>query len=319
MRRLALVSVAIVVAAGCGGGNDVPPLAAGRFLASSQSITPRVQLFAEPVLARVDVIVDRERFDPERIRVAGKFAPYEPEGAVVRTRSDDGRFTHLRFDIKLRCLTYACLPEVGGGPPEVLPGGIPPPVESQGGGFGERKSVDLEPARVVYDDPKGKPRTLRNVHWPTVQSVSRLNFGDTDVTGIGFPFEASVSPFPELSYRVAPTALGAGLLLGALALLLLPLVLFVRALRREDPVDEEGPPELSPLEQALALVAWARERPEQERREALEALAVELETSGTPELEAATRRLAWSARAPSKEAMDELVETVKEEARGTAV
>ncbi len=317
MRRLALI-VAVIVAAGCGGGDDVPPLPAGRFVASNESITPRVQLFAEPVLARVDVIVDRERFDPERIRVAGKFAPYEREGEVIRTRSDDGRFTHLRFDIPLRCLTYACLPEVGGGPPQVLPGGIPPPVESQGGGFGERKSVNLKPARVLYDDPEGKPRTLRNVHWPTVQSVSRLNFGDTGVTGIGFPFEASVSPLPDLSYRIAPRVLGAGLLLGALALLLLPIVLVVRVLRREEPVEEEVHAELSQLETALALVVWARERPVAERREALEALAVELEASDSAELEARTRRLAWSAPAPSTEAMDELVETVKE-ADGTAV
>jgi hypothetical protein len=310
MRRLAALSALLVLAAaGCGGGADVPALQEGRFLAASESITPRVQLFAEPVLARVDVIVDRERFDPDRIRLAGKFEPYEREGAIVRTRSDDGRFTHLRFDVTLRCLTYDCLPEVGGGPPEPLAGGIPPPVESQNGGFGERKSVDLEASRILYDDPAGKPKVLRNIHWPAVQSVSRLNFAETQVTGIGFPFEASVLPLPELSYRVPPPVLGAGLLLGALALLLLPAALVVRAVRRKEPEAEEQAPELTPLEKALALVTWARERAVEERREALEALAVELDDD---ELVAETRRLAWSPVTPTPAAMDELVETVRE-------
>jgi len=305
-----------LLAAGCGGGGDAPALPEGRFIATSQSITPRVQLFADPVVARVDVIVDRDHFDPELVRVAGNFKPYEREGEVVRTRRDLGRYTHLRYEFTVRCLTYACLPKVGGGPPQVQPGGLPAPVGSQGGGFGERKTVKLKAARVLYDDPEGSTRVLRNVAWPAVQAVSRLNFGDTAVTGIGFPFEASVTPLPEASYRVSPALLGAGLLLGALALLALPAILVVRTLRREPPPMVEEEPELTPLERALELVGWARERSEAERRESLEALAVELELESS-ELTDDARRLAWSSTAPPPAAMGDLVESVRE-ASGTS-
>ena len=109
-----------LLAAGCGGGGDVAALPEGRFVATSRSITPRVQLFADPVVARVDVIVDRDHFDPELVRVAGNFKPYEREGEVVRTRRDLGRYTHLRYEFTVRCLTYACLPKIGGGPQPIL-------------------------------------------------------------------------------------------------------------------------------------------------------------------------------------------------------
>ena len=64
--RLVGVGALVVVASGCGGGGEVPPLPEGRSLAVTQSLTPDVQLFAEPVVARVDVLVDGERFDPDR-------------------------------------------------------------------------------------------------------------------------------------------------------------------------------------------------------------------------------------------------------------
>jgi hypothetical protein len=306
-----LLAASALLTSGCGGGGDAAPLPEGRFIAASHTISPRVQLFAEPVVARIDVIVDRSRFDPDLVRVAASFAPYERQGEVLRGRNDVGRFTHLRFSYTLRCLTYDCLPLVGGGPPQSQPGGIPSPPGSQGGGFGERKTVELERARVVYDDPAGRARILQNVTWPPIQSVSRLNFGDTSVTGVGFPFEASVTPLPKLSYRVAPVLLGASLIVAALALLVLPAALVVRALRHE-PVVEDRTPELSPLEKALHLVEWARDRTDAARREALEALAVELEAVGSYELMETTRRLAWSPTAPSPEAVDAVARSVRE-------
>ena len=310
MRPLAVAAATLIalVGSGCDGGEDVPPLPEGRFVTASQSIAPDVALFAEPVVARVDVIVDRDRFDPAFVRVAGKFEPYEQDGEIVRTRNDQGRYTHLRYEFTLRCLVYDCLQEIGGGPPEVQPGGLPPPHYS--GGFGERKTVALAPARVLYDDPEGETQVLRSVPWPPVQSVSRLNFGDTDVTGIGFPFEASVIPLPTLSYPISPPVLAAGLLLGALALLALPAVLVTRSLRREPPAAPTEP-ELSALEKALLLVEWARGRSDAERREALEALAVELDVEESA-LASHARKLAWSRARPAPEAADELVRSVRE-------
>jgi hypothetical protein len=310
MRALAALAAGLaVLAAGCGGGDEVQPLPEGKFLAATQSLTPKVALFAEPVRARIDVLVDTERYDPDLLRIVSDFEPYEPEGDPVRTRRDQGRYAHLRFEYTIRCLVYECIQEIGGGPPEVQPGGLPPPVSQQGGGFGERKTVQLKAAGLVYDDPEKGEERIRSISWPVIQSVSRLNLGDTNVTGIGFPFESSVTPLPEATYRISPTVLGAGLLVGSLALLAFPAVLAVRALRKEPPPVEEPEPELVPLERALLLVEWACERGEQERREALEALAEEL--TEEDELTAVARSLGWSRSEPTPEAMTGLVASVR--------
>ena len=164
---------------------------------------------------------------------------------------------------------------------------------------------------MVYDDPEPGVERIGTVSWPPIQNASRLNMGDTNVTGIGFPFEASVTPLPAANYRVAPLALGAAFVLGALALLALPATLVVRQLRRKPVPVEEPEPELTPLERALQLVERSRDRPDGERREALESLAYELDGDGS-ELTGQARRLAWSPREPAPEAMTELVESVKE-------
>ncbi len=262
----------------------------------------------------MDVIVDGDRFDPDRIKVVPSFDPYEEHGDPVIERRDAGRYTHLSYEYTLRCLVYDCLQEVGGGPPQIQPGGIPPPPSAQGGGFGERNTTRFDAARVVYDDPDEGEQTIQNVQWPEVQSVSRLPYTDVSsggVGGIGFFFNADVTPLPEATYRISPNLLGASLLLGALALLAFPALLVVRTLRREEEVVVVEEPPLPPLERALALVEWARFRPEPERREALEALAVELDVEESP-LARDARRLAWSPPAPLPQAMTELVELVRE-------
>ena len=69
---------------------------------------------------------------------------------------------------------------------------------------------------------------------------------------------------------------------------------------------------MTPLERALALVEWARDRENgAERREALEVLAVELEAVESPGLAESARSLAWSPVSPSPEAAAALVETTR--------
>jgi hypothetical protein len=71
---------------------------------------------------------------------------------------------------------------------------------------------------------------------------------------------------------------------------------------------------LPPLEQALLLIEWARNRVDGEgRRKALEALAFELDAGGREELAGSARRLAWSRGSPSPEAADELVGAVRDD------
>jgi hypothetical protein len=308
-----VVACLALLAAGCGGEGDVPPLPEGRSLAVEQSLTPDVQLFAEPVVARVDVLVDGERFDPSRVRVAGFFDPFELDGEVARERRDQGRYTHLRYEFTLRCLVWECLPHTDdpGATPVSVGGDVqrPPPV----GGVRDRRTHKLRAARVLYDDPQKGTQRVSNVTWPEVVSVSRLNFSDRDVSVLGFPFEASVTPLPEASYRFPPTLVGIGLVVAALALLALPAGLVVRSFRRQPaPVVEMEEPELAPLERALRLVEWACEGEPAERREALEVLAGELEAEDRADLAEDARRLAWSRESPSPEAAVQLVQRVRE-------
>ena len=79
-----------------------------------------------------------------------------------------------------------------------------------------------------------------------------------------------------------------------------------------------GGPTGTPLERALALLAWAHARGDETlQRKALERVAGELHVE-TPvpevdELSRTARELAWSARTPE----DDEVETFSERARGT--
>ena len=70
---------------------------------------------------------------------------------------------------------------------------------------------------------------------------------------------------------------------------------------------------MSPLERALALVEWASRRPSvDERREALEALAYELDTADDQTARRA-RAQGWSPPSPAADEMTELVTSVRED------
>lgn len=308
---VALTAGLAFLAGGCGGGVDAPPLPEGRFLAVSQSLAPEVQLFAEPIVARVDVLVDGERFDPDRVRVAPFFEPFELDGEVVRERRDQGRYTHLSYGFTLRCLVWECLPHTDD--PDATPVSVGGGVVRPPGEVRDRRTHKLRAARVLYDDPQEGTQRISNVTWPQVVSVSRLNFSDRDVSVLGFPFEASVTPLPEASYRLPPAVFGIGLLAAALALLALPATLVARTLRRKPPPpgEERAEPELAPLERALLLVEWARDGEAEERREALEVLAGELDADERMGLAGEARRLAWSRASPTSDAIGELLDSVR--------
>lgn len=302
--RLPAVAVAAlaVLAAGCGGDREGAGPAPGRSIATARSLTPPVHLFADTVTARVDVTVDREALDPDRVRLRLSFLPYRIVGGVQRSRRDLERLTRLSWEVKLRCITIAC---------------VPPRNKSALGaqeGRGERRTFRFKPARVLYDDPKsGKLVHLRRVWWPPLDGVSRLSARATLYSGLGFGagLQATLAPMAEPSYRLPAPLLGGLLLAGAAALLALPAGLAARAVRRRRPSAGKEPT-VPPLERAIRLVEWARdEGGAGERREALEGLAFELDAEGEAGRATLVRRLAWSPEQPAPELVSELVESVR--------
>ncbi|HUH14461.1 MAG TPA: hypothetical protein VML35_01090 [Gaiellaceae bacterium] len=302
MRRVAAAACALgLLVAGCGGEEATAP-PPGKALATSRSLTPAAHLFADPVSARLDVVVDREQLDPDLVRIRVDFLPYRMVSGLERSRHDFSRFTRLRYEAKLRCLTVACVPTRLGS------------VLGDQEGRGERRTFRFEPVRVIYDDPNtGRPRQLKRVWWPPVDGISRLS---PDVSPIPFgmsagaEFHATLAPVLEPEYRLPPPLLAALLLAGAAALLALPATLVVRAVRRRRPLDE-GEPRVPPLERALRLVERARDGGDaEEQRKALEALAYELDAAEDARV-TEVRELAWSPAPPSRERVTALVESVR--------
>ena len=94
MRRLLAAAAALaVLAAGCGGAEARSGPPPGRFLATSRSLTPTAHLFADPVVVRIDAVLDRERFDPDRVELRVSFLPYRIVDRVSRSREDFASFT----------------------------------------------------------------------------------------------------------------------------------------------------------------------------------------------------------------------------------
>ncbi len=297
MRGLLLALAALAAATGCAGGTtDEPAVPLGRSLSATRSLTPTAHLFGDTVVAEVEVVVDRDRLDPGRIRLAAAFAPYEPTGATELERDDYSRYSRLRYRMTLRCLDVECL--TGDVSPGITPAGEQPALRRA------ERIFRFPVAHVYYDEPAGRrPRHLLRIYWPRLEALSRVSPRDPSLTFFFVsPFRTTLNPLPSLSYGVSPTPLAVALLLGAALLLALPATLAAGWLRgRRRPVPEaEETRVLPPLERAVLLVEQTGANGNaQQRREALEVLAYELDLAGSAVLALQARRLGWSAGAPS--------------------
>jgi hypothetical protein len=301
----------VLLLAGCGGDDEKSLISAGKAGVVRGELLPDVHLFGEPVVAQIDVIVNREKVDPADVRVKTDFAPYEVVGEMQETREDVGRFTRLRYTTTLRCLNEDCIPRTVG---DVTISQTPElPLFPEAQQRDEKRKYEFPPA-IVTAEAQPEDLTLGRVVWRPLRSVSRINWYDSSVVGQGFPFVSTVTPLPEPRYRISPTLLGLGLLALALALLALPASLLWRRRRRRVGSETSGGPSLSPLERALQLVEWASRRPSvDERREALEVLAYELEGQDhDDERVRHAREQGWSPPPPASEEMTELVSTIRE-------
>lgn len=290
---------------GCAGGGDEPAPPPGRFLSTQVSLSPRAHLFGDPVEARLDVVVDRRRLDPGAIRIRAGFLPYRMVDGLRRSRRDFPRFTRLRFEATLRCLTVECVPTRLAS------------VLGAQEGRGERRTFRFDHVRVLYDDPETRTtRQLRRVVWPPLDSISRLSPEAQDPFAFRFTpgdeFEATLAPVLEPEYAVPPWVLAALLVLGAAALLVLPGRQAARWALKRRRAAAAAAADVPRLEQALRRVEQARDHGEPgERRDALEALAVVLEGDGGGPT-SAVRELAWSAETPPAKQMTAVVARVRE-------
>ena len=292
--RLALAVAAatvavLVVAAGIlmGGddsGGDAPTLR-GELVSTAASFEPRAHLFGEPVTARLDVVFDSTRIEPDSVKATPRFDPY-----TIASRSESretfGGTTRVRTEYVLECLTRRCLAPKSG-------------------------FLKVPRTRLEY-----KPRALRDpqiasIDWPAVRTASRIGVDDLE----GLELLADVRDVPPVSYRVAPstvTSIGYGLavLLGIAGLLLLSRALALSTVVSSALARRRA--RLSPLQRALNLVRRSTERGERaDSRRALERLAVELRQTEEPDLARVATRLAWRRSDPSGSTVEPLSDEVE--------
>lgn len=240
-------------------------------------LTPRIALFGDTITARIEVTLDRNRVDPDAVRVSADFSPWVPIEEPSRYRRDGETTTYLQTIFILRCATDPCVPRT------------------------QTAQLEFNPARVTH--PGSAPI---EVPWPVLVVHSRIvsaDFQRRDANAT--PWQADVMSLPAVSYRVSPRLALALLYAGGVLLALGGIVLAYTGLPRRAPAPppepEEPPPALTPLEQALALLEDpARANGSADQRRALELVAEELDARDA-QLAQRARTLAWSQEAPAVE------------------
>jgi hypothetical protein len=264
------------------------------------TIAPQVHLFGDVITARLAVVADTKWIDPARLRVTTDFKPYRLVHGSTKKTIRTGRFQQLTWTWTLRCITTACVPRV---PPS------------------DRFHIfRFQLIHIDYLTETGKRAYGIDATWPKVEVDSQISPGVATfllrTSHLNWRFH--IAPVEAPTYRVSPgllfwLAFGAGVaMLLAAAALLSRWYLQIRPARPEP----AGGPSGTPLERALAVLAWAHARGDDTlERKALERVAGELDDE-TPEpeideLSRAARELAWSSRTPD----DEDVEALSERAR----
>ena len=264
------------------------------------TVTPQVQLFGAPVIATLAVVADTKWVDPARLQITSSFVPYKPVDAPTVTRLQVGRFAQITWKWTLRCLTSPCVPRV---PPS------------------DRVHVfSFHQAHIRYLGTNGKPEYEINTNWPVLEVYSQLNVATVDeVLGSGkLRWLFHLTPVASPTYAHSPVflfwlAFGLGLGLFVLAGFFgWRLYLAVRPQPIAAPAAEKG----TPLERALAVLAYAHERGDETlQRKAFERVADELGFDTEDELTRTARELAWSQRTPE----DDEIEVFSEQARETGM
>jgi hypothetical protein len=250
-------------------------------------IAPEQHLFADALRARVEIIVDESRVDPDSVELGVNFAPYRQIRPARRTRTDNGSTTHLAYEYVVACLAAGCLPKGDG-------------------------RVELGGVAVNYTQRGAAVPDAATVAWVPLKAAGRIDPNALEQAAL----RSDLRDLPSPTYAVSPKtvevvalALAVLFAIGAaiLVLRLLPLDRLATRLGARF-VDKR-----SSLEQALALVRESSASGStEEGRRALERLAVELRRSENPSLAGDASRLAWSQGAPRAAGVGTLSEQVQE-------
>jgi hypothetical protein len=297
IRAAGLLVAAIAIGAVAGllllrdGGSGEPtflPLLQGDTISAQPTMEPRTHLFYEPVTAGLDLVFDRRIVREGTIRVTTGFAPYKAGSPSVE-RTESGDLVRLRYRWHLDCVTAECLPQAGSS---------------------TRFDFSLGRLDYVIID---QGRSAQPVEWPSIEATSRVGPFDVEQA----QWRALTARPPEVSYRVSPGVLGAGLLGGAVLLLVVAGALawqLVPKRMSEDVVETEAERRVSAIERALELaLASSVNGGTPEQRKALERLARELGSEGLDALTDRARRLAWSPTPPLRVEVEALADEVRRE------
>ena len=261
-------------------------------------VAPREVLFGDTVNARFDVVVDRKRVDPDSVRIAADFDPWEVVGRPATRRVDDGSTSYVRTTYALRCVSGTCVPS------------------------GQSGRYSFPPARIAYGAPSDEQIEENSIEvpLPPIRVYSRFAVANRDSDPFESPWRADALTLPAVSYDISPGLLIAVLLVGALLAAVAGLALAYVAWPRREPAPAPAPPPpppvtvLSPLEQALELLENSiRVNGAAEQRRALEQVAEQLELSewGDSKLAREARVLAWSEDVPPVEMTTSLAARVR--------
>jgi hypothetical protein len=245
-------------------------------LTAETSLSRSGALFADPLRATIEVLVDRKRVDPARVGVSVGFEPYSRIGIPRLVRHDTDRLTQLVYSTDLVCSTDVCLPK----------------------GRSSSMRIRFAQAQVFYFPRDGSGRKTLKLNWQPLTLGTRTT--PADLAGDD-PFSqpiwhASTDPL-AVSYRFSPSVLKTVLLvvsalLFAGAAFALWRVLWALQGRLRLPLP-------SALERAVRLVERTEAREDAAaKRKALELLSRELTRSGESQLALAARELAWAEPTP---------------------
>ena len=277
------VVVVLVVGLALGWDRSGDERTAPRPFAATTSLSIQAVSFGDPLVARLDVVVDPRSVDPASVEIEPSFGAYRIVGHTLDRMSGAGE--HLAYRYRLECLDPVCVPA------------------------GNRVEQRFQPATVSYRTRSGET-VSRQVGWPRYLLSSRLTDAQRRHPEQNLRFDATP---PPADYRIDPGLLRALLAVAAALLALTTAILVGLALRPRTAPDADGPSE-SRLQQALRAVraSTANGQPA-ERRKALGWLGRELRAVERPSEAGEAGRLAWSAEAPTAESAGDFATKIETE------